>query len=369
MKGKVYQRKDTGWWYVNWWQDGKNYRIPWYKGERMWHETVANKLLSLMQSDVENDTFRIEKYLKHGWTDTVEYLWEWIDTVSGQLSPATEKDYRNSIKNHLEPFFNSNTVQLHEIQYDVLCRLEKFIKRSNKGKRNVMYCLHACLDYAWRSQRIVSVPPFPRIKVQEPPIEWLPEDRQEAIIRAIPKRHQPIFWWLKYHLRRPAEAMALRRDDYDASQNLFIVRRSISNRQEIDRTKTAAVHVIPCHEDFKPYVKQCLRIVGRYFFTNPTSRAGGRYTHGVMSKLWKSACKASGENIRLYAGLKHSSCSQYINQKGLSISDLQEITDHARIDSVKRYAKMSLARKRELMETKVIQLNRDKTSTTGGVSD
>ena len=75
-----------------------------------------------------------------------------------------------------------------------------------------------------------------------------------------------------------------------------------------------------------------------------------------MSKLWKNACKRVGENISLYAGLKHSSCCQYINEKGLSMSDLQTITDHARLDSVKRYAKTELARKRQLMEHKVIPL-------------
>jgi hypothetical protein len=48
----------------------------------------------------------------------------------------------------------------------------------------------------------------------------------------------------------------------------------------------------------------------------------------------------------MYAGLKPSSCCQYINEKGLSMYDLQSITDHDRLDSVKRYAKTELACKR-----------------------
>jgi hypothetical protein len=71
--------------------------------------------------------------------------------------------------------------------------------------------------------------------------------------------------------------------------------------------------------------------------------------------LWKDACKRAGESISKYAGLKHSSCCQYINEKGLSMSDLKTITDHARLDRVKRYAKTELARKRELMERKIIR--------------
>lgn len=94
-----------------------------------------------------------------------------------------------------------------------------------------------------------------------------------------------------------------------------------------------------------------------FLFTSPSSRQEGkRYTHSIMSELCKDACKRVGENISLYAGLKHSSCCQDINERGLSLSDLQAITDHARLDSVKRYAKTELARKRELMEGEVTQL-------------
>ena len=44
------------------------------------------------------------------------------------------------------------------------------------------------------------------------------------------------------------------------------------------------------------------------------------------------------------------------------MSDLQTITDHARLDSVKRYAKTELARKRELIEHKVIRFRESRGS-------
>lgn len=78
-----------------------------------------------------------------------------------------------------------------------------------------------------------------------------------------------------------------------------------------------------------------------------------------MNKLWNDACKDVGESILMYASLKHSSCSQYINEKGLSISDLQSITDHARIESVRKFAKVEVARKRALTEKKIIFRERD----------
>jgi hypothetical protein len=53
-------------------------------------------------------------------------------------------------------------------------------------------------------------------------------------------------------------------------------------------------------------------------------------------------------------GLKHSSCSQYVNEKGLSIDELQMLTDHARRDSVLQYASVQLEAKRRIIEKKII---------------
>ena len=52
----------------------------------------------------------------------------------------------------------------------------------------------------------------------------------------------------------------------------------------------------------------------------------------------------------MYSGLKHSSCSQYINEKHYSLDQVQMMTDHARRESVKKYACVQLEEKRRLME-------------------
>jgi hypothetical protein len=43
------------------------------------------------------------------------------------------------------------------------------------------------------------------------------------------------------------------------------------------------------------------------------------------------------------------------NEKGLSESELQIITDHARIDSVRAYARTEVKRKRELMARNIFE--------------
>ncbi len=161
MKGSIQYRRDRGYYYVTWDCKGKRYKIYKYNGEFLYHKKLAEKLLACMQADVENGIFRIEKYTKEVPTNVIPYLKEWLDYEKQHLSPATYKDYRNSIQNHLIPWFKKNPVQLHEIQYDVLCRLLGTIKRTGKGKMNVMYCLHKCLDYAWKSGRIQAMPAFP----------------------------------------------------------------------------------------------------------------------------------------------------------------------------------------------------------------
>jgi integrase len=361
MSGSIHQRHDKRAWFVMWYFDhlGKGVKVTRYRGLICETKNMASKLLAAMQGDKENgcSSEALFRKYKQGETDTIPYLYEWLENIRVSISPATYKDYKNSIRNHLGPFFKSSGCQLSEIHYDTLQKLSNSIVRGSKGKKNVLYCLHACLDYAWRSGRIPVVPPFPKIRCQEPSIEWLPEPRQIAVIEAIPQEHQPIFWWLKYHLRRPCEAMALQWEDYDEAQDCFIIRRSVSARKIVGRTKTGSEHIIPRHPVF------CLPRKGfsPFVFTNGRSRySGKRYSHATLSRLWRAACCEVHESIRMYAGLKHSSCCQFINERGYSMSELQVITDHARIDSVGRYAKTELARKRELLEGKIIKLKEAK---------
>lgn len=363
MKGSVFLRKDRSQWAIAWYWQGKRFVINRYKG-RMMNQTHPDKrrdqgyidacrLLAQMQGDVESGVFRVEKYTGKAYTDVIPFFEQWLD-IKQKKKPATIKGYRSYFKNWIQPFFEANPVQLHEIQLDTLDKLLDFIKLSSKGKHNVMMCFHAFMDYAWRSRRIFEMPPFPKKEdygLVVPSIKWLPENRQMEIIEAIPEEHRPIFLFLKYHLRRPSEACALQIEDYDVFNGIFIIRRSISARTLVNSTKTGTEHIIPCHSYFRETADRLSRQSGKFFFQNPRARLDGkRYSNESLNVIWKAACQKVGESIDLYSGLKHSSCSQFINEKGLSLSDLQTITDHARIESVKRYAKTEVARKRELME-------------------
>jgi integrase len=369
MKGSIFFQKDRGRWAVSWYCQltNRNYTITRYKGEFMYHFKIAEKCLAMIQSRWEEHQnglcqFRIEEFTGKGWTDVIEYYRQWMqEVVQPNLKPNTIKAYSSYLKNWIAPFFEANPVMMHEIQLDTLTKLKNSIDLTGKGKLNVIMALHSMLDYAYRSKRIPAVPPFPKkheYGIVEPLIKWVPEDRQMRIINAIPEIDRPIFLWLKYHLRRPGEACVLKWEDYDAINQVFIVRRALSARRVVESTKTRVEHIMPVHPQFLSVLRGMQKNLGGYIFRNPRARkAGRRYTHESLNIIWKKACIAVEESIDLYSGLKHSSCSQYVNEKGLSIYDLQEITGHANLESVRKYAAVSVARKRELLERKkVIQL-------------
>jgi integrase len=356
------------------WKQGDRYVVGWWNPERKRQEKITKHWLTGMpfyaeqyavqaraeiraekaRADQGLCVFRIERFTGKLYTDVPDFFETWMrDVIEPKRKPATIKGYWSYYRNWIKPFFETHRILLHEIRLDTLTTMLNSITLSGKGKYNVMNCFHSMMDYAWRSERIPEMPPFPKkedYNVVVPSIKWLTEDRQMAIIDAIPEIHRPIFLWLKYHYRRPAEACALMVEDYDRINGAFLIRRSVSARKIVSATKTGAEHIVPCDFRFKSTADRLSRNGAGHFFTNPLARRESkRYTNESLNIIWRKACKKAGEKIDLYSGLKHSSCSQLVNETGLALSDVQVLTDHARLDSVKRYAKVGLARKRELM--------------------
>jgi hypothetical protein len=104
--------------------------------------------------------------------------------------------------------------------------------------------------------------------------------------------------------------------------------------------------------------KMPVRMDSPFFFVNPRGKLSGKhYSHCVMRVLWHEACRKVGVEIEMYSGLKHSSCSQYVNEKGYSIDEVQMMTDHARRDNIKKFASVQIEAKRRLLEGKVADIN------------
>jgi len=119
MKGSIGFRQTGkgGYYFVRWPEGGKEYKISRYKGFLCRSHDMAQALLSCMRSDYENGVFRLTKYTRNE-TNVIPFLLAWVESET-HLSPATKKDYLNSIHNHLKPYFQTKNIMLHEIQYDV----------------------------------------------------------------------------------------------------------------------------------------------------------------------------------------------------------------------------------------------------------
>ena len=124
--------------------------------------------------------------------------------------------------------------------------------------------------------------------------------------------------------------MALHKTDYDRFNKAFHIKRGVSGGKLVTSTKTRAEHIAPCH---RAMISDIERLVesdkgSSFLFVN----RGKRYTEGVLSRIWAKACVEVRENIGLYAGLTHSSMSQFVNEKHLGLAEVQMISQHAKIE-------------------------------------
>jgi len=80
------------------------------------------------------------------------------------------------------------------------------------------------------------------------------------------------------------------------------------------------------------------------FGNEAVAGAGNRHPGESQGPGFHEAGAGVGESIRLYEDLKRASCSPYVNEHGLSRSDFQVLTDHARPDALKSHARSELVR-------------------------
>jgi integrase len=215
------------------------------------------------------------------------------------------------------------------------------------------------MDFAFRKGKIKEIPPFPKTEdygIQPVEIKWLMREDSESVFNKIPKEHQPIFLWLKYHFRRLGEACALQKADFDPINGFFYVRRSVSARQDVNSVKTnwqkPTVHITNCHPEYLAMAKEILKQApeSKYFFNNPRSRKKERYTLEALRNIWYGACDAAGvPRIWTYNGVKHTACTQFVEDGGTD-AELQILTGHENLASVKRYREITAKRMKQAQE-------------------
>ncbi len=162
-------------------------------------------------------------------------------------------------------------------------------------------------------------------------------------------------------------------DELRAGDNILVSELSRLGRSMLDilqvlsinRTKDKTIHEGQVVSEFLPYMaierekKRKYGIISPYFFVYKNGKLPGkRYTHTTLNKIWKTACEKVGESITMYQGTKHSRASQLVNEEKLTLADLQMAGDWASSESVKKYAKVEMATRKNLLEGKVTPLKK-----------
>jgi hypothetical protein len=383
MKGSIHLRSDVKYpyWEVYWPMPGnKHEKISRYYGtsERMLQMhpkkekdpgyDKACKLRAMIQADYERaargeGSFDIRKY-KGQYTDVIPYMQEWLKVTESSIAESTHAIYSGYVNNHLIPFFERHPLQLHEIQKDTIMLMltemmayppEKAIEP--KTRKNIIDCFKTCIRFAYESNRIPKLPGFPKegnYQIVKKPIKWVTKEELDKIFSFIPREHIPIFTWLRLHWRREGESIALLKQDYDERRDVFVVHRGICKRKLVERVKDGEIHVFPCDEAFKPYLKDALstRPLSPFMFTCKTSRLEGkRYSREILARAWKGACKKAGINIDIHRGLRTSGASSAINENGWSIEEAQAYGQWSRRETVESfYGRYEIDRLRQLQE-------------------
>ena len=363
MKGSITYEKHCKaycvWWYLP--QKRRSVPIRHYYGIKLYDIELAKKLLALIQGTYEKSqrgecVFRIENFEKGASIDVIELFESWLKT-KGKLKPGGLAAYKSHFKSWIRPFFESHQIALHEITHDVLQKLKRHVEagaKSPKTTKNVMDTMRTFMTYAWRNGSIIAVPPFPikseyGIGMKE--IPTIPRETQFEIINLITEEHRPIFYFLALHPgRRPGEAMALFKEDYNKFKSAFMIKRTISDRELVEFPKNYRYHEAVCHESFEPFVDQLLETEGPFLFRNESSKLPGkRYSDTVLNKLWNDACEKKEVIISLYNGTKHSTLDYYYNDLEISLTDLMDLTGHQNLSCIKQYARMKIRRQKSLL--------------------
>ena len=348
MKGSYHYDEKAHRYFVSVYWQGKRYRIFNYNGEPIYHEKTADKLLSKIRAEIDDGVFQPRSYFPQSPLLLSAYALQWLRVVD--VSKRTLKDYTTAVKKYINVYFGD--VDLRHIRYNDLVEFYKSIPGSQKWRYNVMGVLRTMLRHAYRNEDISRLPPFPKLSYDPPEeIQYLSLDQQEAVLKAIPERHQHIFRIAMEYGLRVGEVRAIKRDCVTDKE--IIIKRAFSDNDLVERTKTKRIRKYELTE----YAKSVLESLPPRFSFIFVRHDGEPYTNKDLNKLWHSACKAANTEIKLYNAIRHSLGCQLLDE-GKDLSFVQEVLGHSRSDMTRRYAKRSSSVIRsELDKRRVVYLD------------
>lgn len=304
---------------------------------------LAVETLKHIQYEIRNKTFDPSKYVK---ADIQAYLFEtqidkWLEDKATEakknnLAWSYVSKVKGYIANYVKPFFKNRDIR--EIRNVDIKDFRKHLpdRLAPKYVKNILNALENFFNVLLTDEVIEKKPSFPHITMQEPTIKWCNRETQEAILNAITEKHRPIFFFLTRQGLRPAEAVAIKWEDIDLHNGIITIKRGMSNRKIIERTKTKKTRPRLLHPEILDVLKSIPRgLPHTYLFINPNT--GRHYITDTIQKVWKKACEDSGIEITLYQATRHSVASM-ASTGGVDINIIKEVLGHTDIRTTQKYA-------------------------------
>jgi integrase len=324
MKAKYYRHRKNRWVVVLWWQ-GKQHRRFHYDDRRtpLEAEAMARRLAERINADIEEKGANFDP---RQWFRTAgdefqfeAYASKWLDRQK-HLAPSYVKDVKRYVNEYWLPHFGKKDIRqirAGDIQ-DLRHSLPDHLK--DKSKKNIVDALHVLFVDAYNREDILRIPPFPTIRFQEPEIQWINEEWQDRVIKAIPENDRPIFEFIRFYGVRPGEARALKWDCVDFDNKIITIKRTFSARVLREVTKAKSIKYLPLLPEMEELLKSIRGIAGIVFRNN----YGRPYT-GKIRLIWNKARDSVGApKVTLYQGTRHS-CGTQLIEAGNPLEVVQKL--------------------------------------------
>ena len=223
----------------------------------------------------------------------------------------------------LDTFGNVNLsgIKMLTIQDFADTRLEQ-VKQGTVQKE--LATLKAIMNKAHREGRILTVPPFPKIKTQQGRCRWLTIDEEQRLLAASAKHLKPLIAFAVDTGGRRSELLRLDWQNVDLERGLVTFTKTKNGEDRTirltDRAK-AVLHSLNPKES------------GTVFTYN------GKAMHDTNSSFANARKKAGIKDIRFH-DLRHTFASRLV-QQGVSLYEVMHLTGHKSVSMVQRYAHLA----------------------------
>ena len=304
-----------------------------------------------------------------------DWIRQWLTESAKRVDEVTHRNYEDSAKSHVLPYFEELGVSLHGVTRPML---QTFIdlkrtkgRKDGKGGLSIVCLRHfrnilnQSLKLAVQNELIPSNPCegllLPKQERRE--FSYYSAEQLNSLLNAIKDEPlYPLVYIGAYYGLRRSELLGLQWDSIDWGANTLTVKHTVVQYQVVirkDKTKNASsrrtMPLLPEVRQMLLDLKACedenRRLFGNTYDDNPYIFKwvnGKPYEPDYTSKKFKTLLRKYGfPHIRFHE-LRHSCASLLINQ-GFNLKDVQEWLGHADIQMTANvYGHLDIARKQTI---------------------